>query len=354
MSKRGVMIGRVIAVNLGLLALGLLVVELVFGAWFSAVGFSPVRVTRDVRIVFDARAYYPEGGSFEYRRDQHGLRGQYANVGAIDILAIGGSTTNELYVGEGRTWTDVLAATFRANGRAVDVANAGIDGQSTLGHIRNFDDWFPTIPGLKARYVLAYIGINDVHVEGQSQYDSVAPLTSSSRLHRWVSDRSALYRLQRTIKGALNARQARVLHAETDWSKLSWQEAPLPDTDADSAADTDRAAIDAYGKRVKALIDRIRAFGAQPIIVTQHRGTYRRDNDRLWVLKTVGVADLVTQSRFNRRAMEVCRDEAAICIDLGAEIAFQPGDFQDFVHTTPSGSRRVGEYLYARLKDQIR
>lgn len=352
MTGRAAATVRVIAINLGLLLAGLLAVELIFGAWFSAVGLSPVRVTRDIRLVYDARNYYAEGGTFEYRRDRHGLRGSYRSVEAINILAVGGSTTNELYVGEGLTWTDVLAASFRAGGRAVDVVNAGINGQSTVGHLRNFKDWFPTIPGLKARYILAYIGINDVHVEAQSRYDDVAALDGWGRFHRWVSDRSAIYRLQRTIKGGLSARRARVLHADVDWSRLTWQEVSLPEVGA--VADADSARIDAYGMRVKALIERIHAFGAQPIIVTQHRGTYRREGQRLWVVSDAGLGDFAAQSLFNRRAMDVCREQAAICVDLGAGIEFQPGDFQDYVHTTPQGSRRVGEFLYARLKDVVR
>ncbi len=64
--------------------------------------------------------------------------------------------------------------------------------------------------------------------------------------------------------------------------------------------------------------------------------------------------EYLTQTAFNRQALEACRAKAAICIDLGAEIEFQPGDFQDYVHTTPQGSRRVAEFLYARLKDVVR
>ena len=353
MSARIATVARVIGVNIGLLAIALLLLELIFGAWFSTTALSPVRIIRDARIVYDASGYNPEGGSFEYRRDHYGLRGTYKSAGTIDILAVGGSTTNELYVGEGQTWTDVLAATFHANGRAVEVVDAGVDGQSTIGHLHNFDDWFPTIPGLKARYVLAYIGINDVHVQAQAQYDDVAVLSGWGRVQRVVNDRSALYRFHRAIRGMLGARQARVLHADVNWAGLSWQEVPVPTQDIVVDAGQ-QLNIDAYSKRVETLIERIRDFGAQPIVVTQHRGTYRRNGERLWVLEAVGLNDFIAQSRFNRRAMEVCRSQAAICIDSGAEIEFQPGDFQDYAHTTPQGSKRVAEFLYSRLKDIVR
>ena len=42
------------------------------------------------------------------------------------------------------------------NGKDVYVVNAGVDGQSTVGHIKNFDWWFPNIPDLKVKYFLFY------------------------------------------------------------------------------------------------------------------------------------------------------------------------------------------------------
>lgn len=110
---------------------------------------------------------------------------------------------------------------------------------------------------------------------------------------------------------------------------------------------------DSFGMRLALLIDRIRDLGADAIIVTQHRATYRRSGNRLMVTGS-GVADYRIQTSFNARAMEVCRSKAAICIDLAAEIEFAIGDFQDYVHTTPQGSRRIGEFLHAKLKDVVR
>jgi len=347
---------RLIAINLAVLLSAAVVAELAFGQWFSARGLFPAGIPRNVEISF-ARQTLSGKSVFQYRRDGYGLRGEYDDPSTIDILAIGGSTTNELYVGEGDTWTAILAEKLGQGGRTVSVVNAGVDGHSTLGHLRSFDHWFPIIPGLKARYVLGYIGINDIHLEFQAQHDDIAVHGLTEKIVRLINDRSALYQLQRTLKGMLTARQARLLHSEVDWSRVVWREIQRPaDFSAESPEEAKRVAQ--FGERVRRLIERIRAFGAEPIIVTQHRGTYRHRGDRLTVASggplSNGLADYRTQTLFNNRAMETCREQKAICIDLGAEIEFQPGDFQDYVHTTRRGSRRVAEFLYSRLKDVVR
>lgn len=145
---------------------------------------TPVRVPRNVAIVFDSTTYHAGSTTFLYRRDRYGLRGDYGSLSQIDILAIGGSTTNELHIGEGQTWTDVLAENFRANGRAVTVANAGVDGHSTVGHLCSFEGWFPALPELRPRYVLAYIGINDIHLELDDNHHCLRGAWRSNRSAR--------------------------------------------------------------------------------------------------------------------------------------------------------------------------
>lgn len=360
MSSRVRYWSRLIGINLALLLAGAVVIELIFGTWFSFGEAYPRRVQRNVENTFDARQYYPEGSVFLYRRDRYGLRGQYESPSKIDILAIGGSTTNELYVGEGQTWTDVLSALFRQSGRPISVVNAGIDGQSTIGHLDNFDRWFPLIPGLRARYVLAYVGINDMHLlneDNARMYDRPDAVSGRERLRRVARDNSALYDFYRTALGSVRAKRTRLLYGSIDAQDVVWEEGPIPSASPISVNQYGPLSR-AYGERVSLLVDRIREMGAEAIVVTQHRASYRRRDDRLTVAAggamSGGIHEYIVQTAFNGEAMAACRKKQAICIDLGAEIEFQPGDFQDYVHTTPQGSRRVAEFLYSRLKDIVR
>jgi lysophospholipase L1-like esterase len=288
----------------------------------------------------------------EYRRDANGLRGRYRDVTEVRLLAIGGSTTDERFVDERQTWAEVLSESFGRGGLTMPVANAGVDGHSTVGHLRSIDEWLTAVPGLKPSYVLAYIGINDAHVELHASYDDIAHRDAGRHVGAYIKDRSALYALYAAIRGNIIARRAKVAHHEMDWSTIAWREVERPMHVQPPNHDMQQR-IDAYRERVLALIDRIRAWGAVPIVVTQHLGTYRLSGDRLIVVEGEGLADYVRQTTINRAALAACRAKRAVCIDLGSEIEFQAGDFYDRVHTTPAGSRRIGEFLYEKLKDQI-
>jgi hypothetical protein len=77
---KGRSIWRVIAVNAGLLTVGLLAAELVFGHWFESGGLSGLRVPRNVRLVHEY-ADRP-GHTATYHRDRFGLRARLKKLGA--------------------------------------------------------------------------------------------------------------------------------------------------------------------------------------------------------------------------------------------------------------------------------
>ena len=101
-----------------------------------------------------------------YKRDNYGLRGEYSNLEDIDVLCIGGSTTDQRYVTLESTFQSIL----ETNLKKVDpnfgfIVNAGVDGHSTWGHLFSFEKWFPLIPNLRPKYVLLYVGVNDAPFE---------------------------------------------------------------------------------------------------------------------------------------------------------------------------------------------
>ena len=153
---------QVISFNLASLLLGLLGIELVFGRWINPSPLHLLNVPRNVELSFDISHLYSSPNTVvTYRRDQYGLRGQFDHPSSIDILTVGGSTTDQRSLDEGSTWQDILGEEFTSHGKKVSVVNAGVDGQSTHGHIKNFDLWFPHIPDLRVRYFFFYVGIND-------------------------------------------------------------------------------------------------------------------------------------------------------------------------------------------------
>jgi lysophospholipase L1-like esterase len=355
---------RVVAVNLGLLFAAIAAAELVFGTWLFGPSFGALNLPRDSVRRLDVSALRPGAEPVLYTRDRWGLRGRYDHAGAIGILAVGGSTTNEMYVGDDETWTARLGEHFARARIPLSVVNAGAEGQSTVGHLHNFDAWFPLIPGLKFRYLLAYIGVNDMALGPrgadpiQAAFDRAESPQRWRRVRQYLANHSALYRLWRTARGAVEARDAGIIHAYTPHAAFQWIETPEPEVGEPEEGSDLAHRLEGYGARVTELIRRTRALGAEAIIVTQKRGNWRREEGKLlFARKPDGAPDISEYAEttlFNRAAMAACRKANAICIDLGFEIEFEPGDFYDRVHTTPQGSARIAEFLFARLKDKVR
>lgn len=355
MSLRNV--GKILLVNLVLLLGGALILELVFGTWFTPNRMRRLNIRTDIEVTFDTGHLFPSAtGKSLYRRDKYGFRGAYPSPSEIDILTIGGSTTDQRLLGEGETWQDVLAAEFAASGRRVSVVNAGVEGQSTFGHIRNFDWWFPFVPQLKPKYVLAYVGINDVfRIDDTVPLDHVAP-EDGGGFGEYVKERSALYDLYLKLAGAwLAARVHRVGHDKLEWSAVEWTDAPLL-SNHDSVMAVPLAM---YEERLVHLIRKIRALGAEPILVTQTTRKWRWEGGKLLgvpAYSTIsgqqinGVDYYYMLNALNRRTLEIGQREGGVCIDLADGIEFEEDDIYDFVHTTPKGARKVGRYLYSQLQ----
>src|SRR5262245_29719674 len=195
---------RLVLVNLGVLALGVLIVELAFGQWLRPGNrIARLNLIVDKTISWDIRRLYRDGyDEAIYQRDRFGFRGSYPDPGRIDILTVGGSTTDQRYITEGKTWQDVIAREFRKAGKNVSVVNAGVDGQSTYGHLKNFDWWFPAVPDLRVKYFLFYVGINDFYVAAaDADVNPKDALRSDRTLRSILEENSALYYLRRTIDG---------------------------------------------------------------------------------------------------------------------------------------------------------
>ena len=344
---------RVVAINLGLIVALLVPVELVMGSWIVGPKFGMLGIPRDVARTYDTAGLYPGGGVIRYVRDAYGLRGDYGKPSDIDLLVIGGSTANELYVDDEKTWSTVLGRSLKTAGFDLQIANAAVDGQSTVGHLKAFEVWLPQIPGLKPRYVLAYVGINDVVVESAARADDMRHPTLTVRVRNFLANHSALYGLVRTIRGYFQARNAHVLHGSGVSFRHQWIEA-TPQPDVEAARPIYAARLAAYEDRIEALTRRIREFGAAPVFITQVRYEYQVRNGKVLSIPDArGIFPLdgyVAMMLFNESLLKTCRRVEAICVDLASELSFENGDFYDNVHTTPAGSRRIGDYLAAKLR----
>lgn len=358
----------VVIVNLLLIVAGLIAVELMFGSWFSAThALHTFTKPRNVALV-QANPFGSEPKEIRYTRDSNGFRGLQGALDKIDIITVGGSTTDQRFLDDDATYQAVLSALFKQSGRSVSIVNAGIDGQSTIGHIHNFDSWFRKIETLRTRYILYYIGINDVlRLEKDAVADGVEGSTLRLRWQLYIREKSIFYQLYVLAKRAMEPNP--FAHGAT----FDFVVEPTTATDKGNVSDysTTAMATGLTGLRERvAELDRLtRQFGARSIFVTQRSARWtvidgklvgipaylQDDSNEFKALGNVTGVDIYHVERQVADAiMETCRDVDAICLDFmsGAKFTFR-SDFYDCIHTTASGSRVIAEFLYRELKNKI-
>jgi len=348
---------KVLVFNLGLAAACLLVLELIFGNWFSPNPLDRLNLVRDTQRRYEANDLYDGASAIVYTRDEWALRGAYPSLDKIDIVTMGGSATDQRYITDGATWQDVMVREFEAEGKSVSIVNAGVDGQSTYGHIKDFDWWFPTLPEFKPRYVLFYIAGNDMFKGRDYEFDDLL-LDRPPTWKNHIRERSALFHLVKTAVGAYRARNvAKISHRKEPFGSWEWTTVPLVRNHHKLVASN----LERYGKAVALLARKTRAIGAEPIFVTQSLSNYRFRGDgtvegnatHFVYAKTMinGVDYYHVMRQFWAVTMEECAKAGAICLDAGNEIRWEPGDFYDSIHNTPQGAERLGKYLHEKLRE---
>lgn len=338
---------KIVAINVAVLAALMLLIEVIFGNWIFESQIDRLNIPRDMKIEYTVDIPGLPAWDVVYERDALGLRGPYDTLSDIDILTVGGSTTDQRLLSEPDTWQGNMRRMFERAGKDVVIVNAAVDGQSTRGHIAAFEGWLSHLPDLRARFVLAYVGINDFNLSPDNVYDKMYQddVRAAFDIRRLIADKSALYYLYRTVRGMIEAEKYDIRHSAVRptgaWQPLS--ETPAVDVAAESLA--------SYRQRITVLARRIDDLGAKPIFVTQPIATATWRDGQVYVRAGDGVRETYLRLRaFNRALMATCAELDAICIDLARELTFDDDDFYDLVHNTPQGAARIGAFLFEKLK----
>lgn len=359
---------RIIFFNIIFVTLILICAEVVFGDWINhsrEPKLWKISVYRSVSWQMSTEGKYFSPTPAQYSRDRYGLRGEYGGDPArIQALVLGGSTTDERFVSNGETWTDTLAACLTKEDTPLAIANGGVAGQSTRGHLRNFDVWYNNIPGLRPRLILAYVGINERHLNERQTEDDVLKYNESS-LPLWAERlkvKSALYSLYTTIRGNIAAWRAHIHHVNQntgqwgselvneDWAKNSGQSLEMNSDTYRNRLATElkksHAELEAYAERLRQLTTTITGLNAKPVYITQSAGSYRIANG----VVSGNLDEHFMYQAINATTLKVCAETGTTCLDLGSNLSFGDDDFYDHVHTTPQGSGKVGRWICAALR----
>jgi len=338
--------------------------ELLFGNWWNKDDWRETRslnivrsFTHDYRI---DRIYEGWGTTSTYIRDQYGLRGPCKEIDKINILTVGGSTTDQRFITEGLTWQDSLQENLKNLAHPhTCIANAGVDGHSTFGHIAAFNTWFPKIQSLKPQLVLLYVGVNDAgfRLEPFAGFDTKVG-KDEPRLKVWLREKSALYGLLRFIRNALTPKP-KASYAEHTKHPFSLDEYVRIENTKGALALAEQNK-QAFSKRLSIILNQIKQMGSIPVCLSQpHLYVHSSSGNKKGVpfaFEYTGVSynglDYDASIHLLNQEMALqCPADGGFFIDIASQ-SFAPEDFYDLVHMTPAGTKKLGGYIAQEMVRQ--
>jgi lysophospholipase L1-like esterase len=278
----------------------------------------------------------------------------------LTVVTIGGSTTECLFLSDGRTWTDQFARRLAAVRPDAWVNNAGLDGQSTFGHVILVRD---VVARLRPTYALFLIGVNDVARDRANTYDTaLAPPERSALYSLWtmMADHVELAGLAQNLLRARRAHEAGFGHNEID----PRTERTLVIDEAVIAAEVEKhrtTYVAAFADRVARLIVLCRESRITPVLVTQPALFGEAIDPATGVdLRTLqssgganGLLDWRLLDLYNDATRRVGREAGVLVIDLARELPKDSRLFYDYLHFTNEGAVRVGDIVFARFAAEL-
>jgi len=319
---------RRLALLLVATALTLGTLELVLrAAWVNPfAGSSPERVlllrtqSADVDREIDRRALGLDPPTVRFRTDSRGyVEPTRTRPDPEFTLAFqGGSTTECLVVQEELRWPNRVAVELESLGFRVNALNAARAGNTVHDALVNLIE---VVAADRPDVVLLMHAINDAGLLARGGYALREPKPDGWRAGaRWLEQTSSAHS---SLAGFLRASlEHESLHADAKRA----QPDPL-----------------AYDQHVRAWLRTARAFGSEPVLITEPLSSLRNEFTPPWT-------DAESLAVFNDRLRAIGVDEGAVVIDLAARLAGEP-EFQrperlyyDGMHVNDAGAR-----LYGRL-----
>jgi len=277
----------------------------------------------------------------------------------LTVLTIGGSTTECLFLSDGKTWTDAMARRLAQSFPDVWVNNAGLDGQSTYGHLILLRDF---VDDLHPRVAVFLIGVNDIGLDAGNPYDTALtpPRSSLRSAAGFLTGHSELAGLAQNLVRVARTKDEGFGHGQIDLATIRHLE-----HDAANTAATIRKfsePLPAFASRVAAIVEECRRHGIEPVLVTQP-GMYGDAIDPptgvdLSTIQVRGAANgrlwWQVQELYNDVTRRTAEDRGVLLVDAARELPKDSRLFYDFMHFTNEGAARLGDIIATHLEPRLR
>jgi len=268
-------------------------------------------------------------------------------AGRLTLVTIGGSTTECLFLSDGKTWTDAMARRLAQAFPDIWVNNAGLDGQSTYGHLILLRDF---VDGLHPRVAIFLIGANDIGLDAGNPYDtSLTPPRSALRSTlSFLTDHLELAGLAQNLYRVARTRTEGFGHEQIDVRTARHLEHD-PAVTRDTLAKFSTA-LPSYAARVAGIVDETRGHAIEPVLVTQPWLNGDAIDPATGVdLSTIQVRGAANgrlwwqvQERYNDVTRRVARERGVLLVDAARQMPKDSRLYYDFMHYTNEGAAALG------------
>jgi len=381
--------------NAGLLALSVLLVSVLAEVslrWLYPHSDQYFVLAANQELVQSPSQRYVTGveGTSEYHTSSWGIRGEEFGPDDAEyrILAVGGSTTQNLYLDQTETWTllfgELLGPTNA--GLRTWTGDVGTSGRTARSHVLQMRYLLPQLPRTDA--VVSLVGVNDLTAALRQGFDYEPPpslddpaaereqfaqafLRVPGRIHDrlpqyWEADvpwfkRLAVYQLARVVKMSIDQARSGLNQDPFGEIYVSWRQNRAGASEMIDSLPDLRRPIAEYRGYLEEMAVIAREHDARLVLLTQP--TLWRDDlnaeeeAAIWLGGTGDFQEVPGQPYFtaaalrtameayNRTLLEVCAAGLAECFDLASVLPKDLSIFYDDVHFTELGSRLVAEHL---------
>ena len=345
---------KIFLYNLIFFFLFLLTIEIIFGYWFDKNNLGPyMREHRmkkvDYTLKIDSGKY-----DYTYKRNYYGFIGEEIKLDKIKAIMIGGSNTDERYKPKHFRIAGYLNKKLLEKNINLKIISAGIEGQSTIGHLNNFEVWFPKLENFNPKIIIFYVGINDhlTPIEKMKNFKSSDGMVKNpdrrDEIKDYLRSSSIFYDLARKIKHKYyTSNKARIVYDFNESIYNFYKNKPFNFLNYESALkkyelkdvlNEHQDRINYYLLNIDRLNIEAKKIGATPIFINQLMSD-GNNSKALFAL--------------NYSLIKHCEEKKYKCIDLAKKLNGKKDFWWDGIHTTIKGSGVISDIIFPELYDFI-
>ena len=343
-------LSKIIFTNFLIVIFFIILIELFFGYWFDKYNFGPYMREHRMKNQPTTFKYKDKIYTYNYKRNYYGFRGDDVNPSDIDAIIMGGSDIDERYKPDEFTITGYLNKLLKENNYDLKILNAGIEAQSTVGIIYNFNHWFPKLENFSPKLILLYIGLSDTGVPENfdvSKSGREGHIINPDKIEVFfdnIKSRSLLYDSLRIFKFKYLPRRNFVKYdgdvdpnREKDFSYMEYESA-LQRYDLNKLQKKYEVKIKNFLSRVDTLYKKSKKINANPIFITSVRSQGNTEINFI----------------FNHSLILHCKNKNYNCINIAKKLKGKYNYWRDGTHTTREGSEVIANLIFEDLEKYIK